>query len=589
MQKLLNLPRVPLILGLILVLVLVAASVLHLTWDWRDAWDDLFGARSEQNWTKRQQTWFYNTTQGSQLIDYKWMLNLEQPDNENPFLADEHMDQLRYITRNFDPNERDRVDHLPVGFAKDVSEDGSKKVWLGLTCAACHTNELEYKGEKIRIDGGGTLANGALLTARLTESVTNTYISDEKFGRFSVGVLGDSASETSINDLRNDLRDYMEVRQEYEHRNADSTATIEGYGRFDAFGRIFNRALHLDGAEALNFNPIDAPVSYPFLWGTNQSDWVQWVGSTGNGGIGPLARNTGEVLGVFASLNINPPPRTLGYPNSAKSFNQIDLEDRIRKLRSPVWPEGILPDIDEEKAARGAGLYKGNCAVCHNIVDRIDEKRKVIAWMEGLDTVGTDPTTALNIAGPKARRGKTGDLEGLRMEPLSTRIFGPTAAVTAILANEVTGMLAQRKRALAKQELIALRQGRPGFSKETDKQGNFDKKHPLLAYKGRSLNGVWATAPFLHNGSVPTLWELLTKPEDRVKEFYVGSREFDPVNVGIKPDSEPPFSYKFRTEDAAGNPITGNSNAGHIWGTQLTPDQKWDLIEYMKTDMGPAQ
>ena len=65
--------------------------------------------------------------------------------------------------------------------------------------------------------------------------------------------------------------------------------------------------------------------------------------------------------------------------------------------------------------------------------------------------------------------------------------------------------------------------------------GNFN----VRSYKARPLDGIWATAPFLHNGSVPSLWELLQPPERRVKTFYVGSRELDPVHVGFDPASSP--------------------------------------------------
>ena len=57
-----------------------------------------------------------------------------------------------------------------------------------------------------------------------------------------------------------------------------------------------------------------------------------------------------------------------------------------------------------------------------------------------------------------------------------------------------------------------------------------------LAYKVRPLNGVWATPPYLHNGSVPTVDALLGPPEERPKKFYLGNREYDPVNLGYKID-----------------------------------------------------
>ena len=98
-------------------------------------------------------------------------------------------------------------------------------------------------------------------------------------------------------------------------------------------------------------------------------------------------------------------------------------------------------------------------------------------------------------------------------------------------------------------------------------------------YKARPLNGIWATGPFLHNGSVPTLAELLKTDSERVKEFYVGSWVLDPVNVGITsvPEEGGVKLYLFKTN------LEGNSNAGHNYGTSLSAEQKRQLIEYIKT------
>ena len=98
----------------------------------------------------------------------------------------------------------------------------------------------------------------------------------------------------------------------------------------------------------------------------------------------------------------------------------------------------------------------------------------------------------------------------------------------------------------------------------------------LKAYKARPLNGIWATAPYLHNGSVPNLWQLLQPPAARVREFYVGSRAFDPVQVGFAIESFP-GGFQFDTS------LRGNSNSGHDYGTALADAQKWELIEYLKS------
>ena len=142
----------------------------------------------------------------------------------------------------------------------------------------------------------------------------------------------------------------------------------------------------------------------------------------------------------------------------------------------------------------------------------------------------------------------------------------------------------------------------------TVKSGNYKSDttsnpyNSLLAYKGRSLNGIWATAPYLHNGSVPTLYDLLLPkkragdPDDgeyRPDSFVVGAREFDPVKVGFISAGYDGFTYN--TSIALDRPVEGNDNAGHEYAAGKTPQlngsvlpalneqQRWDLIEYLKT------
>jgi len=95
---------------------------------------------------------------------------------------------------------------------------------------------------------------------------------------------------------------------------------------------------------------------------------------------------------------------------------------------------------------------------------------------------------------------------------------------------------------------------------------------------------VWATAPYLHNASVPTLRDLLKPASQRPVVFQVGQREFDPVNVGyVQPavDSSIPITHRFDTRDA------GNSNAGHegpAFGADgLTPAEIDALLEFLKS------
>jgi hypothetical protein len=108
-----------------------------------------------------------------------------------------------------------------------------------------------------------------------------------------------------------------------------------------------------------------------------------------------------------------------------------------------------------------------------------------------------------------------------------------------------------------------------------------------LAYMARPHSGVWALAPYLHNGSVPNLYQLLSPREERENVFYVGHTEFDPLNVGFVTQKKTRANFKFDTK------LPGNSNAGHefrdgpqekgVIGPLLSQQERWDLIEYLKT------
>jgi hypothetical protein len=98
-------------------------------------------------------------------------------------------------------------------------------------------------------------------------------------------------------------------------------------------------------------------------------------------------------------------------------------------------------------------------------------------------------------------------------------------------------------------------------------------------YANQPLDGVWARAPYLHNGSVPTLADLLEDPADRPKRFARGYDVYDQQKVGFVSDT----AAARATGSLYDTTIPGNGNGGHLWGTALPADQKRDLAEFMKT------
>jgi len=99
-------------------------------------------------------------------------------------------------------------------------------------------------------------------------------------------------------------------------------------------------------------------------------------------------------------------------------------------------------------------------------------------------------------------------------------------------------------------------------------------------YANQPLDGIWARAPYLHNGSVPTLWDLLLRPEERPKVFYRGYDVFDRVNAGfVSSVAEADGRVFFRYDTT----VPGNSNGGHLYGLALPADDKRAIVEYLKT------
>nr|WP_324257138.1 di-heme-cytochrome C peroxidase [Cellvibrio fontiphilus] len=656
----------------------------------------------DQGWSANDSLWFYNTTQGSALIPYDFFIALEQAETNEPFRANSLIDKYRYLPQKptfFNP------DGLPVGFVK---EGYKGKDYIGFTCAACHTGQVNYKGTAIRIDGGPAMADMVGFLTALEKSMTRTLTDSEKNQRFVTQVLARNNSYSRAEDVQSDLKRWTRKINLYNTINHSSVDY--GYARLDAFGRIYNRVLEhvisrrqlrdvllgatkadgdtnlltsaqvdkvllnisetiigdlqfakiierlmsteegfpglgladMERIKALIFNEPNAPVSYPFLWDIAQSDYVQWNGLASNAGMGPLGRNTGEVIGVFGILDWTAHKRgwslsSLLTGQSSKSY-QIDftssidlvnlsrLESHLKSLTSPVWPSiqtrnnnpeqqkanaifEAMPEwrIDYAKVRRGRKVYAEYCESCHEVVDRTDWDRILVANMSSIDLVGTDRAMAENSVN---YTGYSGNFKNTyQSESVGSLVIKDRAPVVQILTAATMGEVATEPdpdKWLPRRTLDWLYLMAKSFFdneiKASVKSGDYlpdttaAPYQSLLSYKARALNGIWATAPYLHNGSVPSIYDLLLpvkRPGDpdtgeyRPAQFMVGSREFDPVRVGLRAEGYPGFEFKADKR--------GDLNIGHEYGTArapavngkklepLTAEQRWDLVEYIKT------
>lgn len=565
----------------------------------------------DQDWTDEQRTAFWFTPQGAHIMPYRWFAALEQPDNQELFRNSNHMSMLGYI-----PMDSSRLNPaaLPVGFAMSRAKS-QKDAYMGFTCAACHVNEIDYKGQKFLIDGAPTLGNFVGFFDRTVSALNQTFSEEEKFMRFAKRVLGEGYNQITAARLKIELKEVADgaslrqlVNSVPDHYPKDFTS----YGRLDAFTNVENAGTAFALGMPENRNPAIAPVSYPFLWGTHQSDVVQWNGSAPNKPrlIGPMVRNIGQVVGVFGGLEIT--PKAGGDVLSHHYESTIDfeglgiLESLVRILHAPRWddPNSNLPPVDSDKVAAGKALYAEHCASCHQVIDMEDQDEYYDAVMTPVaGELMTDPMTAWAA---EHHMASSGILKGSKNKILAGPVMGDSVQAITIPVNGVVGLILEYPRKIIDGTLTT-QSAKPNKEWTALVQEHADARHDIqqakrdeheldgvvietvgttrnlegLSYKARPLNGIWATAPYLHNGSVPDLWSLLLPQEDRPQAFWVGSRRFDPERVGF--DMNRGKSQFFTKDRRTGKIIEGNSNYGHPWGTTLSEEDRWALVEYMKT------
>ncbi len=117
------------------------------------------------------------------------------------------------------------------------------------------------------------------------------------------------------------------------------------------------------------------------------------------------------------------------------------------------------------------------------------------------------------------------------------------------------------------------------YSLFPDSRYRFTKFRKTRGYANQPLDGIWLRGPYLHNGSVPTLRDLLNVPAERPAVFYRGYDVFDQARVGFVSDVPQADGRSFFRYDTR---IPGNGNAGHLYGTTLADDDKRAIVEYMK-------
>jgi len=524
----------------------------------------------DQAWSQADREAYYQLQQGAQVISYDIFLNLEVANGQELFRSDANSDRYGLIPQA--PNPRTNPDGLPIGLTKTVMPEGRwKGETVGMTCAACHNAQLTYQGKKIRIDGGFNHTFDFMsYTFALDDAMQATLTDASKFDRLASRLGASSA------DAKGELRKRFETDAARLHTYRTTvmvTPVVWGPGRIDAFNLISTRMLATETGIAENWSSPMAPVKPPFVWNAPQGTWTQWSGTIQD----PIGRNHGETLGVFLPMDLrSKTPREGLFESGAMLPDLNKVEHMLDRLAPPKWPEDVLGKIDRQKASQGKALFMTHCASCHNSYPYTWTppnkygKRFLEVGLVPQTYVGTDPA--------QFRRTQefaiTGHLSPYLPPPYKDQAIIPTGALRTSLVQ-----LTLRR---------AFEGMRPSDAELLEYSGYRElpgPPPPVDSWKAAPRDGVWATGPFLHNGSVPNLYEMLIPARQRTKQFYVG-REFDAVKVGIDTSGKSGM-FLFDTS------LIGNSNAGHsfengprgggVIGPLLTDQQRWALVEYLKS------
>ncbi|MGC4086727.1 MAG: cytochrome c [Polyangiaceae bacterium] len=295
--------------------------------------------------------------------------------------------------------------------------------------------------------------------------------------------------------------------------------TNPGPGRVDAFMTAVNIM-----TEAKEDVPMSSPVAFPALWGLSELHWFHWDDNTN----ATFQRNVGQAIGTGAQFATNAKQPEEVIASTLKIKNVEALEEIVKTIQSPKSP---FPIDDQAQFNKGEGLYRQKCGICHDAPSDgkpPEEHPQAALWA----LLKTDDTRLKNFE------------QNVKDEPLIDYLSHLLTAVEK-------------------------------YAKPQKPQAD-PKWRTTKRYGFRKLQGVWATAPYLHNDSVPTLADLLAEPTKRPATFAIDRSSYDTERVGFKTFERPsdgPFPF-----DTA---QPGNGNQGHAYGTELKEDEKRALLAYL--------
>lgn len=334
---------------------------------------------------------------------------------------------------------------------------------------------------------------------------------------------------------------------------------LQGYARF-LYACALDDRFTVDNvmqaiARRKQLNPLDRLIYREAIWRTRevliqQARLVSFMDSRPNWGPGRV-----DTFNPYKAIQFNFPMQldhTIGTVDLPVIWNQ-----RPREGMQLHWDGNNTSVVERNKsAALGAGVTP--------VTIDLPRLKRIEDWLWDLPA----PSYPYAINEPLAAQGKV----LYDQHCASCHAFG-AALVGKVTPVEEVGTDRHRLDSYTYELLGNQNTLYAGY------QWRFSQFRKTNGYANMPLDGVWLRAPYLHNGSVPTMRDLLEAPENRPKEFYRGYDVFDPVKLGFITNVSEENGYKYFRFDTA---LPGNSNSGHVYGTTLSSAEKDALVEYMK-------
>jgi cytochrome c2 len=540
--------------------------------------------RLPQGWNQAEAESAYHLYEGSQIMPLRWFNALEHSTSGKKIKDG----MSSYGLVNFD-NGATGIRDLPLGMtvgtdSRTTQLYGEEK-WVGINCTACHTGLLEINGRQVLIEGGASLFEIRKFEDELISSVDATLKSRAKFNRFvsELGVTDAALLRKNLELFHNEFGGWVKRNHTYLDRNKKEVEF--GPGRIDGLGGPTNdlicRLTDRLGVEPLkaaltdlnNCRSSQPATSLPHLWGITQMEFVQWNGAVHSS----LGRNFGQSTATYGKnwveMGAGGKPK---FQSTAHVENLYTLERLYDKLTSPSWESlvaaGLAESLDPVRLAKGEKLYSQHCLSCHAVQPQSTAPNSFgnSYWKVEVFPASTIGTDASYVTANESRRA----ILPKALASVYKSSFGEASidekgevSATEFRAFTIGAMVLEYFESM---KVTAEEKARLTNCRERT------KKQTSVGLRARSLEGVGFTAPYLHNGSVPTLYDLLRPAKDRPQTFFLGCRKYDIEKLGYDCDSKS-GSFLFDTT------LETNSNQGHEYGSTLGHEDRLDLIAYLKS------